>query len=1464
MGNVTADNGYFGKQLFLMSIVLCFLIFPSADVWASDSCVGYCGGYTGVCYCDDECYLYGDCCNDACDVCPDLAGCVNPGDCTGDFNLCDALNTCDFDWTIGGDAGFFGKTSVSHDGEAAARSGCIAPTEHSLLETVVGQSGTINFWWQVSSEEDYDFLAFYVDYALQDQISGITSWAQRSFHVNAGQRVSFRYYKDETVNGGEDCGRVDEVTFVLDDALVISPLTDFSAAGYQNGPFTPASKAYTLTNTGDVSLIWSVSGDGTGWVDYAPTGGTLVPGASAPLTVSLNVGADALAEGIYSFAYTIANEDSGYSHAFQGTLTVIPIPGEIVVEDTILPANDLDVPFGDVILGMSRTEQITVHNTDPTHTLTVKGVTLMGAPPAKALKATPAAPSVAVPSFVPKADMSRPHKAGQLIVGYTPGMKRADADGLHAAMKAKRLRRFKLIEADVVQLPDSTDLDQAIAAYTAQPGVAYAEPNYKRYALATPNDPQFNSLWGFNNTGQTGGTTNADINAPEAWEFGTGSHEIIVGVIDTGVDYTHEDLAANMWVNDAEFYGTPDVDDDGNGIVDDIHGARWTNGDGTVTSGDPMDGQSHGTHCSGTIGAVGNNGIGVAGVNWNVRIMGLKFLDDEGSGYDTDAVSALEYAVEKGAHLTSNSWGSNEFSQALLDAIKAAGEANQLFIAAAGNDYGNNNDDYPMYPAAYPPDNIIAVAASDHNDNMAYFSNYGPTTVDLAAPGVNILSTVPGNGYDGSFSGTSMATPHVSGVAALLLSINPGALYQDVKGWILENVTPLPQWEGLTVTGGRLNASDALLYSNPHFQLDGLPAWPLAIGPGGSVTFDVIYAPIAVGDHEARVRIVSDDMNEAETLVHLSGSCREDVLAVSPLANFVSEGYQFGTLTPACKTYTLTNRGLSSVDWTAGVSATWVAASSTGGSLAPGASVAVDICLTAEAPLLSPGEYEADLVFTNVTSGWQGTQLARVRVLANPGEIRVEDTIPIVDDLDLPFGAVVVGKERTEQITVSNINNDYDLIISQIGLSGSVVIGDAPPDGAAKAAAPYRVPPDAALALGRLNVLVLGTGTDFTMLRYYLSAYPDINRVDAYDAASGVPTVEMLLTYHTVVVMSEYAFLDAVATGNALADYVDAGGSVVEAVGVFAFDGGFGLELGGRFVTEGYEPFLHGDLTYNEYLFLGAHNTQHPIMQGVHNVPGGFMVYVSLRPGAEWVANWYDGTPLVAVWNQNVVGINLYAFDYGDLSGDVVALFHNAIVYVAERPFRTGTLPDLPLVLAPGSTFTFDVSFVPENVGKYTGQVRISSNDKSTPDANVAISGLAVGGEFALTYTGRNPALAGVGDRVEIPVNTLYSRGLVAYQWYRVLPDKMLQLLDEQTDEVLEFDAVDWGDVGDYQCVATDTVAGSALSPVIGLEVVEDLPLSKVLPLCLSVIMAALMGVVLTRRNPLERRSDGLTKYDSR
>ncbi|WP_170863959.1 S8 family serine peptidase, partial [Microcystis aeruginosa] len=321
---------------------------------------------------------------------------------------------------------------------------------------------------------------------------------------------------------------------------------------------------------------------------------------------------------------------------------------------------------------------------------------------------------------------------------------------------------------------------------------------------------------GLHNTGQSGGTPDADIDAPEAWDIQTGNPNLVIGVIDTGVDYNHQDLVGNIWTNPGEI-ANDGIDNDGNGYVDDIRG--W---DFAYNDNNPSDVQGHGTHVSGTIAGKGNNGVGVTGVAWNAKIMPLKFLNDQGSGYTSDAILAINYATDKGVKLTNNSWGGGGFSQGLYNAINAAGQAGALFIAAAGNS-GQNADIYPMYPAAYDLANIISVASTTRTDDLSWFSNYGLTSVDLGAPGSDIYSTTPGNSY-GFKSGTSMASPHVAGAAALLWSQNPTWTAQQVKNTLMNTGDPLASLAGKTVSGKRLNVFNALAAAN-------LPSVTVSVSP---------------------------------------------------------------------------------------------------------------------------------------------------------------------------------------------------------------------------------------------------------------------------------------------------------------------------------------------------------------------------------------------------------------------------------------------------------------------------------------------------------------------------------------------------------------------------------------------------------------------------------------------------------
>ncbi|AMV29734.1 Thermophilic serine proteinase precursor [Gemmata sp. SH-PL17] len=360
-----------------------------------------------------------------------------------------------------------------------------------------------------------------------------------------------------------------------------------------------------------------------------------------------------------------------------------------------------------------------------------------------------------------------------------------------------------------VRLNAGTDVGGALAYYGGVSGVAWAEPDVILRAAVVPNDPSYGSMYG-----------PAKIGAEAAWNITTGNSNFVVGVIDSGVDYTHPDLAANMWRNPGEIPGN-NTDDDGNGYVDDVYGWDFINGDN-----DPMDDNGHGTHVSGTIGAVGNNNVGVTGINWNVKIMGLKFLGANNSGPISAAIEAVNYSAKMGVKVTNNSWGGGGYSQALARSIALAQSAGQIFVVAAGNS-GQDNDVTAAQPANYSTsfDNVITVAATDDSDELADFSQYGARTVTLAAPGVGILSTTPGDSY-GLLDGTSMASPHVAGAIALYWGANPTLSYTQVVNKLKNSVDKLSNLTGKVSTGGRLNVAKM-------FNLTDIP--PIVVdAPAGS------------------------------------------------------------------------------------------------------------------------------------------------------------------------------------------------------------------------------------------------------------------------------------------------------------------------------------------------------------------------------------------------------------------------------------------------------------------------------------------------------------------------------------------------------------------------------------------------------------------------------------------------------
>jgi subtilisin family serine protease len=415
------------------------------------------------------------------------------------------------------------------------------------------------------------------------------------------------------------------------------------------------------------------------------------------------------------------------------------------------------------------------------------------------------------------------HMPGEVIVQFHPNVgvqEKARALGRVGGQRQEVLVRAAWREdfkgdLELVRLPPGIAIAAAVRGLEEDPNVEFAEPNWIYFHADASNDPYYTngSLWGMYGAGTTP-TNQFGSQAAAAWAKGnTGNSDVYVGIIDEGYMYTHDDLAANAGPNPGEIPGDG-IDNDGNGYVDDVYGWDFDGNNNTVFDGVADD---HGTHVAGTIGAVGGNGKGVAGICWNVKLLDAKFLGNRG-GTTANAIKAVDYFTDlkknHGVNIvaTNNSWGGGGFSQGLQDAIERANAAEILFIAAAGNN-GANIESGAYYPASYPNANLIAVAAITSTGAIASFSNYGATKVDIGAPGSAIVSTVPVksknkivSGY-ASYSGTSMATPHVTGAAALYAAAHPGATAAQIKAAILGSAAPTTSLSGKCKTGGRLNVS---------------------------------------------------------------------------------------------------------------------------------------------------------------------------------------------------------------------------------------------------------------------------------------------------------------------------------------------------------------------------------------------------------------------------------------------------------------------------------------------------------------------------------------------------------------------------------------------------------------------------------------------------------------------------------
>lgn len=879
---------------------------------------------------------------------------------------------------------------------------------------------------------------------------------------------------------------------------------------------------------------------------------------------------------------------------------------------------------------------------------------------------------------------------GEVLVKFRRGVAARDRQSLATEMQALESRTLGRLAIERVRIAGG--VEEAVARFSRDPRVEYVEPNFYVHASILPNDSLLSRLWGLRNSGQTGGTPDADVSAENAWDVTTGSASVLVGVIDTGVDYNHPDLAANIFTNPGEIAGNG-VDDEGNGFVDDVHGWNFLAG-----TNDPLDDHGHGTHVAGTIGALGNNRIGIAGVAWNVRLLPIKFLTSQGYGTIADAVLCVDYATLMGCQLTNNSWGGGDSSQALVDAIRASGESGALFVAAAGN-AALDLDLVPSYPATYGLPCIVSVAATDDHDELAPFSNYGAAHVDLAAPGVGITSTVLRSRY-GSLSGTSMATPHVTGALALVFSRFPALAAADAKALLLARVDPVPWLRGRVLTGGRLNAF--LPIAEPdHVAPGSITDLGTEEITGNTVTltwtstgddgaqgrtsrYDVRWstAPIDAANFEGATRVAGPG------IPGLPGS--RERLKIAALS--------FGTR------YWFALRALDEF--------------ANAGPISNLASA-----VTVGAPVLS---LSTTHVASRLLSGQSETRKLR---LTNSGPSPMEFRFRSRPEVHS------AAAERTRTAAARGIASRIEPEAARASYDG----GRAP----LRAAHARPAPPGPRVTAGAgVRVLILHGLGDVSEIAQLLRAHDDIAWVDTYDAARDPAPPALLEPYDVVVVSVSFPFGGLSRVGDLIADFADQGGGVVVTLASFIN----GYQPRGRFMDEGYMPLELGTGP-NAPSSLGAFDAAHPIMAGVAQVEGELLGHNALAPGAHAVAHWQNGDPLVATRGHNIVAVNVFVGSPGYWVGDVPALIHNAVMWTSSgvdwltvSP-HTGSVPG-------GGSLDVDLRFEAGalGTGDYGADLVLSTNDPSRRESIVSAQ-LAASGA---------PDLAVRGDRIELDSDIAY------------------------------------------------------------------------------------------------------------
>ena len=946
----------------------------------------------------------------------------------------------------------------------------------------------------------------------------------------------------------------------------------------------------------------------------------------------------------------------------------------------------------------------------------------------------------------PTAEQSDPfadeHVPNRLIVRYkngqsglsNPGALSTQVKMVRELAKARKtgngVRALNGLNLALVETVQSANLRDVAKALSEDPAVEYVEPDYIRRSSVLPNDPEWRNQYALQK-----------IKAPQAWEKTKGSPSVIVAVIDTGIDYNHKDLQGNIWINPGEIANNR-KDDDGNGYVDDVYGWDFCNNDNN-----PMDGNKHGTHVAGTIAAASNNNLQVAGVAWNTKLVALKFLSDRGWGSVSDAIDAVAYCTAMDFPISNNSWGGGGSSRAMKEAIDRAGQNGHLFCAAAGNS-GSNNDSRPHYPSSYLSPNVLAVAASDSADRLAYFTCYGKTSVDMAAPGVSILNLAPNNGL-AKLSGTSMATPHVAGAAALVLSMNKGAGYAELKRTLMESVDPVKSYEGKMVAPGRLNLLKALEGFSPGWLSVSPENGSVAAGNSSTLTFGVDATKLTAGTKRAIVCFDTNDplakVLEFPVVLTVTGD---------PEIATDKKSLDFGELWVGNKKelqLTVSNPGTADLKVS---------------SLTLGHK---DLTVTPSTLSLKAGEKRAITILANPkSSGTVSTHLTIVSNAKNSSDLKV----PVAFKSVLPPSLLVSPKSisRTlepnqkgvETLSLSNVgqasavwdatlvetersrsrNRDINALLEalnnrapEFNNPGIPVdqIADASSEKGSEAA--FRIlggNPNSSLEVAILGANYTDGNKDVALGLAETKRFAGITVIDV---KSVTPTLKELQAFDTVLVHSNYAYRDTNKLGDNITAFAKDGGGVVSMVCEnLTYKGSEKWTLGGQWKKEGHAVFAPSKTLVETSSSLGEKTMpSHPLLSGVRSFAGKYRLsHAQTAKGAQIVAKWKDGQPLVTFKSTPfpVVDLNFYpvskrkSTNGWDTKTDGWKLMANALEWSANGSVPNWIESDTLAGSIKGNgmsqaKLSFDATDLSE--GNYSAEFRVSSNDPSKPYQTVAI-----------------------------------------------------------------------------------------------------------------------------------------------